>query len=70
MEPWQSSPCPSCADDPASWFCSKEEERDPDGVGLAFRANWVDETRTQTTDTGERHLQTGSAAGLAVDIAR
>ncbi|MEZ5931232.1 MAG: LLM class F420-dependent oxidoreductase [Alphaproteobacteria bacterium] len=47
---------------------AEEEGRDPNSVGLAFYANWYDETKTQTTDTGERHILTGSAADLADDI--
>jgi probable F420-dependent oxidoreductase len=43
--------------------------RDPATIGLAFYANWFDETRTVRLDDGSRHILTGTAAELAEDIA-
>ena len=42
--------------------------RDPQSIGLAFYANWFDETKTVRTADGERHLLTGTAAEIAADI--
>ena len=53
----------------AGLHCLAEEEgREPASIGLALYANWFDETKTATTDTGERHLLTGSSAAIADDI--
>jgi probable F420-dependent oxidoreductase len=48
---------------------AEDSGRDPDTIGLAYYANWFDETRTIRLDDGERHILTGSAAELAEDIA-
>lgn len=48
---------------------AEDEGRDPGTIGLAFYANWFDETKTVRLDDGQRHILTGSAAELAEDIA-
>jgi probable F420-dependent oxidoreductase len=47
---------------------AEEHGRDPKTIGLAFYANWFDETKTVSVDTGERHLLTGGPAQIAEDI--
>jgi len=47
---------------------AEQHGRDPKSVGLAFYANWFDETKTVSVDTGERHLLTGGPAQIAEDI--
>lgn len=46
---------------------AEEIGRDPAEIRLAFWANWYREDDAVTTDTGERHLLTGSAAQVAAD---
>jgi probable F420-dependent oxidoreductase len=48
---------------------AEEHGRDPDSIGLAFYANWFDETRTLQAGDGTRHILTGKAEELAEDIA-
>jgi probable F420-dependent oxidoreductase len=48
---------------------AEEHGRDPDTIGLAFYANWFDETKTARLEDGQRHILTGTAAELAEDIA-
>jgi probable F420-dependent oxidoreductase len=48
---------------------AEKHGRDPATIGLAFYANWFDETRTLHLDDGSRHILTGSPAQLAEDIA-
>ena len=47
---------------------AEQQGRDPKSIGLAFYANWFDETKTVSVDTGERHLLTGGPAQIAEDI--
>jgi probable F420-dependent oxidoreductase len=47
---------------------AEQHGRDPKSIGLAFYAGWFDETRTQSLESGERHIMTGSAAQVASDI--
>ncbi|NCF29864.1 MAG: TIGR03619 family F420-dependent LLM class oxidoreductase [Gammaproteobacteria bacterium] len=47
---------------------AEKNNRDPDSIGLAFFANWYDETKTMSTPDGQRHLLTGSAEEIAEDI--
>jgi probable F420-dependent oxidoreductase len=47
---------------------AERHERDPQSIGLAFFSNWFDETKTMSTEAGERHLLTGSAEQIAEDI--
>jgi probable F420-dependent oxidoreductase len=47
---------------------AEQHGRDTKSIGLAFYANWFDETKTVSVDTGERHLLTGSPAQIAEDI--
>jgi probable F420-dependent oxidoreductase len=47
---------------------AEEHGRDPKTIGLAFYANWFDETKTVSVDDGQRHILTGSPAQLAEDI--
>ena len=47
---------------------AEKHGRDPETVGLAFFANWFDETRTMSTRDGQRHLLTGSADQIAEDM--
>jgi hypothetical protein len=47
---------------------AEKHDRDPDSIGLAFFANWFDESTTMTTQDGQRHLLTGSAEDIAGDI--
>ena len=42
--------------------------RDPSAIGLAFFANWFDETKSATTADGERLLLTGGSTAIADDI--
>ena len=42
--------------------------RDPGSIGLAFFANWFDETKTGTTGDGQRLLLTGTAEQIAEDL--
>ena len=48
---------------------AEEHGRDPDTIGLAFYANWFDETKALQADHRERHILTGNANELAEDIA-
>jgi probable F420-dependent oxidoreductase len=48
---------------------AEKHGRDPATIGLAFYANWFDETRTVRLDDGARHILTGTAAEVAEDIA-
>jgi alkanesulfonate monooxygenase SsuD/methylene tetrahydromethanopterin reductase-like flavin-dependent oxidoreductase (luciferase family) len=48
---------------------AEQHGRDPATIGLAFYANWFDETKTLRLDDGQRHILTGTAAQLAEDIA-
>ncbi len=41
--------------------------RDPDGIALAYWANWYDGGPARRTDTGERHMFTGTADDLIAD---
>jgi alkanesulfonate monooxygenase SsuD/methylene tetrahydromethanopterin reductase-like flavin-dependent oxidoreductase (luciferase family) len=47
---------------------AEQHGRDPESIGLAFYANWFDETKTARTAAGERLLLTGTAAQIAEDI--
>jgi probable F420-dependent oxidoreductase len=47
---------------------AENHNRDPHTIGLAFFANWFDETKTLKTADGERHLLTGNAEQIAEDI--
>jgi probable F420-dependent oxidoreductase len=47
---------------------AEQNGRDPDSIGLAFYANWFDETKTVQLDDGQRHILTGSPAQIAEDI--
>ncbi len=47
---------------------AEQHGRDPQSIGLAFYANWFDESKTARTADGERHLLTGTAAEVASDI--
>ena len=46
----------------------RKEGRSPDALKLAFWANWYKEDTPRTTDTGERHIMTGSDREIADDI--
>lgn len=48
---------------------AEQHNRDPESIGLAFFANWFDETKTVNTEAGERLLLTGSAEQIAEDMA-
>jgi probable F420-dependent oxidoreductase len=48
---------------------AEEHGRDPDSIGLAFYANWFEETKTLQAGDGKRHILTGKADELAQDIA-
>jgi probable F420-dependent oxidoreductase len=48
---------------------AEQHNRDPESIGLAFFANWFDETKTVSTEAGERLLLTGSAEQIAEDMA-
>ena len=47
---------------------AEKHNRDPQSIGLAFFANWFDETKTLEAKNGERHLLTGNAGQVAEDI--
>ena len=47
---------------------AEKHNRDPQSIGLAFFANWFDETKTLEAKNGERHLLTGNAEQVAEDI--
>jgi probable F420-dependent oxidoreductase len=47
---------------------AEKHNRDPQSIGLAFFANWFDETKTLEARNGERHILTGSAEQVAEDI--
>ncbi len=47
---------------------AEKHNRDPHTIGLAFFANWFDETKTMNTADGQRHLLTGNAEQIAEDI--
>lgn len=47
---------------------AEQNGRDPGSIGLAFSANWFDETKALQLDDGERHILSGSAAQIAEDI--
>jgi probable F420-dependent oxidoreductase len=47
---------------------AEKHNRDPDSIGLAFFANWFDETKTVSTPDGQRLLLSGSAEQVAEDI--
>jgi len=47
---------------------AEKHNRDPESIGLAFFANWFDETTTTSTQDGQRHLLTGSAEDIARDM--
>jgi len=47
-----------------------KQGRDPGSIGLAYWANWYQEDKPRTADTGERHLLSGSAQEVADDIRR
>jgi probable F420-dependent oxidoreductase len=47
---------------------AEKHDRDPNSIGLAFFANWFDESKTQTTAGGERLLLTGSSEQIAEDM--
>ena len=49
---------------------AEKHNRDPQSIGLAFFANWFDETKTMNTADGERHILTGNAEQVAADIHR
>jgi len=47
---------------------AEKHNRDPQSIGLAFFANWFDETKTLEAKNGERHILTGNAEQVAEDI--
>jgi probable F420-dependent oxidoreductase len=47
---------------------AEKHNRDPESIGLAFFANWFDETTIMSTPDGQRHLLTGSAEQIAEDM--
>lgn len=47
---------------------AEKHGRDPGSIGLAFFANWFDETKTGTTGDGQRLLLTGSPEQVAEDL--
>ncbi len=47
---------------------AERHNRDPQSIGVAFFANWFDETKTISTGDGERLLLTGSAEQIAQDM--
>ena len=47
---------------------AEEHNRDPASIGLAFFANWFDETKTSSTEDGQRLLLTGGAEQIAQDV--
>ncbi len=47
---------------------AEEHGRDPASIGLAYFVSTFDESKTVTTDTGDRQLLTGSADDIAGDI--
>ena len=47
---------------------AEKHDRNPQSIGLAFFANWFDETKTMNTADGQRHLLTGNAEQIAEDI--
>jgi probable F420-dependent oxidoreductase len=47
---------------------AEKNDRNPGDIGLAFFANWFDETKSASTPDGERLLLTGSAEQIAEDI--
>ena len=47
---------------------AEKHARDPQSVGLAFFANWFDETKTMSAASGERLLLSGSAEQIAGDM--
>ena len=47
---------------------AEKHGRDPQSIGLAFFANWFDETKSMNTPDGQRHLLTGNAEQIAEDI--
>ncbi len=49
---------------------AEKNGRDPKAIDLAYWANWYREDQTVTTDTGGRHLMSGSANAVAEDIGR
>jgi probable F420-dependent oxidoreductase len=49
---------------------AENHNRDPQSIGLAFFANWFDETKTMNTADGQRHILTGNAEQIAADIHR
>lgn len=48
---------------------AEQNGRDPHSVGLAFFANWFDETKTLAAASGERLMLSGSAEQIAQDMA-
>lgn len=48
---------------------AESHNRDPADIGLAFFANWFDESKTAKTADGERLLLTGTSQEIADDIA-
>ena len=47
---------------------AEKHNRNPDSIGLAFFANWFDESKTMNTPDGQRHLLTGNTEQIAEDI--
>jgi probable F420-dependent oxidoreductase len=47
---------------------AEKHNRDPKSIGLAFFANWYDESKTLETADGQRLLLTGSAEQIAEDM--
>ncbi len=47
---------------------AERHNRDPQSIGVAFFANWFDETKTISTGDAERLLLTGSAEQIAQDM--
>lgn len=49
-------------------LAAEKHGRDPEEIGVAFFANWFDESKSATTADGERLLLTGSTEEIAADI--
>ena len=47
---------------------AEQQNRDPDSIGLAFFANWFDETKTLDTKDGQRLILSGNAEQVAEDM--
>ena len=47
---------------------AEKHDRNPQSIGLAFFANWFDESKTMNTPDGQRLLLTGNSEQIAEDI--